>query len=68
MAGFRRLCGRFCYGGGRTCRNEAEGAKFKRLRRLWGVVLIWWNGRQNDTVHAYVHASEGSVVGVFKGF
>lgn len=48
--------------------NEAEGTKFKRLRLLWGVVLLWWYSRQTNTVHAYAHAREGSVVGVFKGF
>ena len=68
MAGFRRLCGRFCCVGGKISQNEAEGTKFKRFRCLWDVVLLWWYSRQGDTVHAYAHVREGSVVGVFKGF
>ena len=49
-------------------RNEAEGAKFKRLRPLRGDVLLRWYSRQIDTGHAYAHARDGSFVGVFKGF
>ena len=68
MAGFRRLRGHFCCVAGRMSRNEAEGAKFKRLRCLWSIVLLWRHGRQSPTVRTYAHAREGSAVGVFKGF
>lgn len=43
MAGFRRLCGRFRCVGGSMVHGSAEVAKFKRLRRLWGIVAA---GRQ----------------------
>ena len=51
MAGFRRLCGRICCVGGRMSRNLAEGAKFKRLRRLWGhcVALVVWSAEHHGT-------------------
>lgn len=55
MAGFRRLCGRFCCVGGRMSQNGAEGAKFKRLRRLWGFVPVVGGvgERQELRVHAH---------------
>ena len=43
MAGFRRLCGCFRCVGGSMAHGGAEGAKFKHLRRLWGIVPV---GRQ----------------------
>lgn len=30
---------------GRMSRDRAESAKFKRLRRLWGIVPVGWQGR-----------------------
>lgn len=45
MAGFRRLCGRFRCVAAPTAQNGAEGAKFKRLRRLWGIVPVGRRGR-----------------------
>ncbi len=45
MAGFRRLCGRCCCVGGGMSRRGAEGAKFKRLRRLWCIVPVVRQGR-----------------------
>lgn len=44
MAGFCRLCGRFRCVGGSMAHGGAEGAKFKRLRRLWDIVPV---GRQS---------------------
>lgn len=40
MAGFRRLCGRFRCVGRAMTHGGTEGAKFKRLRRLWGFVPV----------------------------
>lgn len=45
MAGFRRLCGRFRCVGGSMAHGGAEGAKFRRLRRLWGIVPVGRQGR-----------------------
>lgn len=45
MAGFRRLCGRFRCVAVPTARNDAEGAKFKRLRLLWDIAPIVLRGR-----------------------
>ena len=45
MAGFRRLCGRFRYALVEWSRGGAEGAKFKRLRRFWGIVSVGRQGR-----------------------
>lgn len=45
MAGFSRLCGRFCCVGRSMVHGDAEGAKFKRLRRLWGSVPVGRQGR-----------------------
>ena len=45
MAGFRRLCGRFRCAGGSVAHGGAEGAKFRRLRRLWGIVPVGRQGR-----------------------
>lgn len=45
MAGFRRLCGRFRCMAVPTAQNDAEGAKFKRLGCLWGIVPVGWQGR-----------------------
>lgn len=50
MAGFRRLCGRFRCMAVPTTQNDAEGAKFKRLRRLWGIVPVGWQGRGERSV------------------
>ena len=51
MAGFRRLCGCFCCVGGGMSRNEAEGAKIKRLRRFWGhcAALMVWSAEHHGT-------------------
>lgn len=45
MAGFRRLCGRFLCEGGAVWRGGSNGAKYRRLRCLWGVMLVVWQGR-----------------------
>ena len=45
MAGFRRLCGRFRCVGGSMAHGGAEGAKFRRLRRLWGIIPVGRQGR-----------------------
>lgn len=45
MAGFCRLCGRFRCVGGSMAHGGAEGAKFRRLRRLWGIVPAGRQGR-----------------------
>ncbi len=45
MAGFCRLCGRFRCVGGSMAHGGAEGAKFRRLRRLWGIVPVGRQGR-----------------------
>lgn len=55
MAGFRRLCGRCCCVGGRMSRRWAEGAKFKRLRRLWEVVPVGWQGGKKRAQRAHAH-------------
>ena len=60
MAGFRRLCGRFRCVAGPTAQNGAEGAKFKRLRRLWGIVLV---GRQGEGEQIVARPCTGMIRG-----
>ncbi len=60
MAGFYRLCGRFRCVGVSMVRSGAEGAKYKRLRRLWG--LCREGGRVGERGRQRVHQREWSAV------
>lgn len=66
MAGFSRLCGRCCCVGGRMSRRGAEGAKFKHLQRLWGVVPVGRQGGKSRGQRAYAHERPGGRGRVFK--
>ena len=67
MAGFRRLCGRFRCVAGPIAQNGAEGAKFKRLRRLWGIVPVGrLGGRERNAARPCTGMIRGAC-GVFNG-
>ncbi len=56
MAGFYRLCGRFRCVGVSMARGGAEGAKFKHLRALLGIVRS--GGRVGESGRLRAHARE----------
>ena len=56
MAGFRRLCGCFRCVAAPTAQNGPEGAKFKRLRRLWALCRLV--GRVGESEAQRAHAQE----------
>ena len=58
MAGFRRLCGRFRRVGVGMVRRDAEGVKFRRLRRFGA--LCRWVGRIEQRRKLRAHAHEGN--------
>lgn len=67
MAGFHRLCGRFCCVGWIMSQNGTEGAKFKHLQRLWGVVLVGRQGGKSRGQRAHAHEWSSGGGWVFKG-